>query len=133
MGDVKVLDANIVIGFLDSTNANHARAVELLRAHESEPLVMHEVTLAEVLAGPAQIDRTAAERVWASILQLGITRATTAASPLEVAQLRASTGLPIPDCLVILTAGEPAAGNPILTFDERLAIKARALGYVVAP
>lgn len=131
MGDVIVVDANVVIGFLDKTNANHARAVELLLAHESEPLVMHEVTLAEVLAGPAQIDRTAAERVWASILQLGITAAATTASPLEVAQLRASTGLPIPDCLVILAAGDPAAGNPILTFDERLAVKARALGYAV--
>lgn len=131
--DVNVVDANVVIGFLDSSNANHARSVELLQARETESLVMHEVTLAEVLAGPAQIDRAAAERVWETVLRMGITQAATGASPLEVAQLRASTGLPIPDCLVILTAGDPSAGNAILTFDERLAAKARALGYVVAP
>lgn len=130
---MNVVDANVLIGFLDHTNANHAPAVELLQAREREPLVMHEVTMAEVLAGPAQIDRAAAERVWASMLQMGIRQARTAGSPLEIAQLRASTGLPIPDCLVILTAGEPATGNPILTFDERLAAKARALGYAVAP
>ncbi|WP_206446387.1 PIN domain-containing protein [Agrococcus sp. KRD186] len=130
---MNVVDANVVVGFLDSTNANHARAVELLGARESEPLVMHEVTMAEVLAGPAQVDRAAAERVWTSMLQMGIRQAATAASPLDVAQLRASTGLPIPDCLVILTAGKPATGHPILTFDEWLAAKARALGYSVAP
>ncbi|RNI21171.1 type II toxin-antitoxin system VapC family toxin [Flexivirga caeni] len=47
------LDANVVIGFLDATNAQHARAVKLLGRFEGEPFVMHEITVAEVLAGPA--------------------------------------------------------------------------------
>lgn len=128
-----VLDANVVIGFLDRTNANHEQAVELLRECEGEPLGMHAVTIAEVLAGPAQLSRTAAQQVWAHIHDLGVTQLEAVASPLEVAVMRATTGLPIPDCLVILSAGTPAAGNAILTFDTRLAAKARDLGHVVRP
>ncbi len=133
MDGVNVLDANVVIGFLDGANANHARAVELMRAHEGEPFMMHEITIAEVLAGAAQIDRPAAEQVWSDILQMGIAQADPTATALEVALLRAATGLPIPDCLVVLAAGDPADGNAILTFDERLAAKARSLGHTVLP
>lgn len=128
-----VLDANVVIGFLDGSNANHARAVELLDALAGEPLVMHEVTQAEVLAGPAQLGAEAAERVWATILRLGVVQANPQTTPLGIARLRAVTGLPIPDCLVILSAGDAVAGNRVLTFDERLAAKARQLGYTVLP
>lgn len=128
-----VVDANVVIGFLDASNTQHERAVELLQAHASGQLTMHPVTIAEVLAGPAQMDRATAERVWASILQMGVIEAAPAATPLDVALLRATTGLPIPDCLVILSAGVPGAGNPILTFDDRLAAKARELGHAVQP
>lgn len=133
MGEVNVLDANVVIGFLDREDAHHGRAVELLAAHQDEPFSMHEVTLAEVLAGPAQVGKAAAARVWAHILQMGVGQAEPTATPLDVALLRASTGLPIPDCLVILTAGDPSAGHRILSFDERLAARARELAYTVLP
>lgn len=86
---MRVLDANVVIGFLDAANA--------------------------------------------SILQMGVVEAQPVATPLDVATLRAKTGLPIPDCPVILSAGEPSTGTAILTFDERLATEARALGYDVLP
>lgn len=128
---MNVLDANVVIGFLDRENALHERAVRLLKAHEGESFSMHPVTVAEVLAGPAQLDRANAASVWASILQMGIVDAVPDATPLDVAVMRASTGLPIPDCLVILSSGDPAYKNPIITFDERLAAKASELGYVV--
>lgn len=83
---------------------------------------------------PAEILATlAAERVWASVLQLGVIPAAPEPAPLEVAVLRAATGLPIPDCLVLLAAGEPAADHVILTFDARLAARARELGYAVQP
>lgn len=131
MGRVIVLDANVVIGVLDATNAHHARAVELIAAHENEQFVMHEVTVAEVLAGPAQTGRAAAEQVWATMLELGITTVHPNATPLEVALLRAATGLPIPDCLVILSVGKPGEDASILSFDARLAARARELGHTV--
>lgn len=130
---MRVLDANVVIGFLDAANAQHQRAVELLTADASERFVMHPATIAEVLTGPARRDRAGAARVWASILQMGVVEAQPAATPLDVATLRAKTGLPISDGLVILSAGEPSTGTAILTFDERLATEARALGYDVLP
>lgn len=141
MGRLIVLDANVVIGFLDETNAHYSRSVELLGEYEYEPWVMHEITIAEVLAGPAKTGKAAAEKVWLAIQELGIIPAQSwesqsnerqsRISPLAVATLRAQTGLPIPDCLVVLTSGDPVAGNQIMTFDERLATKAGELGYAI--
>lgn len=130
---MNVLDANVVIGFLDGANANHEQAVALLGSRLGEPLGMHEVTIAEVLAGPAQLGRAAAQQVWAAIQELGVSPLDRVASPLDVALMRSSAGLPIPDCLVILSAGPVSDANPILTFDERLASKARQMGYTVLP
>lgn len=126
-----VLDANVIIAFLDEKNVHHSRSIDLLSEYEFAPWVMHEVTLAEVLAGPAKAGTVAAEKVWAAIQELGVISAESEVSPLGVATLRAETGLPIPDCLVILTADGPDSENQIMTFDEPLAAKASELGYSV--
>lgn len=126
-----VLDANVVIAFLDERNVHHSRSIALLGECEFAPWVMHEITLAEVLAGPAKAGPDAAEKVWAAVQELGVIPAETQVSPLGVAKLRAETGLPIPGCLVILTAAGSDSESQIMTFDERLAAKASELGYSV--
>lgn len=126
-----VLDAIVVISFLDEANALHGRSVELLGENEYEPWVMHDITLAEVLAGPAKTGAEATERVWQAIQSLGVISSKSEISSTDIAMLRAQTGLPIPDCLVVLTAEEVDSGNQIMTFDERLADKAMELGYTV--
>lgn len=133
MGRVKILDANVVIAFMEDSNALHGRAVELLDLQEDEQLLMHETTMAEVLVGPAGRGDAALDRAYARLIEMQIERVGTGASPADVAKLRARTGLPIPDCLVILTAAPPDDDTTILTFDQRLAGKARELGYAVAP
>src|SRR5579883_1007836 len=49
---VIVLDASVVIAFLDSSDAHHASAVAALAAHQSEQLVLPASTYAEILVGP---------------------------------------------------------------------------------
>ncbi|MGL5853439.1 MAG: PIN domain-containing protein [Phycicoccus sp.] len=50
-------------------------------------------------------------------------------SPARLAQLRADTGLRMPDCCAILAAED--SGARIATFDDRLAAAARERGLVV--
>ena len=131
---MKVLDANVVIAFLDERNALHAAARDALALAEDEDLLLHQVTLAEVLAGPAGLSDEFAAQVLNRVIAMQIEEITHAATPMEVARLRARTGLPIPDCLVLLAAGRPDDGDTtILTFDRRLAAKGRELGYRVEP
>jgi len=135
---MKVLDANVVIAFLDEGNALHADARRVLDLGEDEQLLMHALTIAEVLSGPARAGESAARHIWSRMLELQIEEVGIDGTPLDIARMRASTGLPVPDCLVLLAAGAPGDGAPgrattILTFDRRLAAKGRELGYAIEP
>jgi toxin FitB len=70
------------------------------------------------------------ERAGAALRALGVeTVAIGAAAPAELAGLRASAGLKLPDCCVLLAAEQ--VGGGLATFDERLAAVARQRGVPV--
>lgn len=123
-----VLDASVLIAHLDATDVHHRHADELLESFAPEPLGASPITLAEVLVGPAragQLDRAAS-----AIALLDVARIDLADdAPLRLAMLRASTGLKLPDCCVLLAAER--SGGVLSTFDDRLATAAAAGGYVV--
>ena len=123
------LDASVLIAHLDGGDRHHARALSLLEANGLEPLGASPITLAETLVSPARAGRladaeTALRRLGVNELALGEN------APGRLAQLRADTGLKLPDCCVLLTARQHDAR--IASFDSDLLAAARKLGLATA-
>jgi predicted nucleic acid-binding protein len=124
---VIVLDASVLIAHLDERDAQHERAADVLLASADHPLGASAITLAEVLVGPARHERLeTAEAALRTLVVDPIPLGDDA--PARLARLRATTGLRLPDCCVIKAAQDVGASS-ILTFDDRLAREAAALGF----
>jgi len=125
------LDAGVIIGFLDASDAHHqtSRAALADALQHSDHLALAASALAESLVGPArrgepavQAVRNLVNRLPISIIPLDVEIATTAA------RLRAAhRALRLPDALVIATAIEQAADHLITT--DRKWPTAKALKY----
>lgn len=123
-----VLDASVLIAFMFEQDEHHAAAVALLRNVADRALGASPLTLAEVLVVPARLQRLdAAEQMLAD---LGVAQVPLpAGAARRLAELRAETGLKLPDCCVLLAA-QTAAGS-LATFDERLARETTSRGIEV--
>lgn len=122
------LDASALIAFLDSTDVHHERAEQALIEHAGEPLCASVVTLAATLVGPAR--RGHAGRIRAVLDELGVEAVPLRpGAEIELASLRASSELRLPDCCVLLAARQCAAS--ILSFDDRLRARAADHGLIV--
>lgn len=125
-----VLDASVLIGYLDATDAHHERAVALLTREVEEDLAANILTVAEILVAPTRsgqhgkvldiLDDLAVETLGFPI---------PAGAPVALAQLRAGTQLKMPDCCVLLSARDQKAR--LASFDERVIKSAQALGVDV--
>jgi predicted nucleic acid-binding protein len=126
---VIVLDASVLIGQLERTDAHHEDAARRLAQAGGHGLGASTITLSEVLVGAVLAERL--ELVQEALGILGVTEMplpTDAA--LRLAVLRAETGLRLPDCCVLLAAQETGMEG-VITFDDRLAAAARRLGLPV--
>jgi uncharacterized protein (DUF1330 family)/predicted nucleic acid-binding protein len=114
---VIVLDASVLIAHLDAADRHHEKATGLLEVHSAEPLGASTITLAETLVSPARAGRlVAAEQ---ALQRLGVNElAFGEEAPARLAEMRASVGLKMPDCCVLLAAQEYAAG--VASFDSDL-------------
>ncbi|MDR1440786.1 MAG: type II toxin-antitoxin system VapC family toxin [Bifidobacteriaceae bacterium] len=123
-----VLDASVLIAYLQPADAHHANAVQILKRTEPGRMLVHSITLAEVLAGPAQAGREVdLER---ALNRIGVrVAATSPDEPVALARLRATTGRKLPDCCVLLVAQH--LGAELATFDRALAEPAKRLGLTV--
>jgi len=103
---------------LDGDDGHHAAAEALLAQAIDDDLAVSSLTLADVLVVPARDGRL--EPVRSALRELVIHElpfpADTAA---QLARLRATTGLKMPDCCVLLAVEDAAAS--LAPFDERLA------------
>lgn len=125
-----VLDASVLIAHLSSVDAHHDAAMQLLLAASSESLLVHSMTLAELLVGGARIGRGA--QMHADLSASGIRLAShDEEEPLRLADLRATSGLKLSDCCVLDAAVRNAA--TLATFDRALAAAAGRLGVAVLP
>lgn len=116
-----VVDAGVLIGLLDDRDAHHKSAVAILE-REQPPYLVHSLTLAEVLVGPAKRNRE--EEVWRDLRSIGVEVADLGdGDSLTLAQLRAEHSLKMPDTCVLAAAVHH--GVPLATFDHRLAAVAR--------
>ncbi|MFT3797142.1 type II toxin-antitoxin system VapC family toxin [Microbacterium sp.] len=122
-----VLDASVIIAIADGADPHHAAALALIGAHANERLLVHRLTMAESLvrAAAAGQSRLTAQRFAAA----GVELRDELDDPLELAELRSRTGIRMPDCCVLDTAMRARA--TLATFDERLAVAARAQGVAV--
>jgi len=124
---VIVLDASVMIAILDPHDAHYSAARELFRANAAQRLAAHRLSMAESLVVAARADQTAA--VAFALAALGVGHFDEPDNPVELAELRARTGLRMPDACVLLAARRDSAS--LATFDVRLAQTARDLGVSV--
>jgi predicted nucleic acid-binding protein len=115
---VIVADASWIIALRDPDDPHHRMAVTINDATVDEVIVLHPVTFAECLVGPARLDRldTAATAMRAAFEIAEVD----ADAPLRWARLRAATSLRLPDAIVLDTALVHGA-TAILTFGRDLA------------
>ncbi|MDN5859039.1 MAG: PIN domain-containing protein [Pseudonocardia sp.] len=112
-----VLDAGVLIAYLDAEDAHHERAVTLLAREIDDEFGANSLTLAEVLVVPArdnQLDATRAVLDELEVQELPFPDDTA----VTLALLRAGTGLKMPDCCVLLAAQQHHAR--LASFDDRL-------------
>lgn len=120
-----VLDASVVIASLNPSDLHHLRATQILEEHSTADFLMHQITLAEVLVDAVRIGRGA--QLFDDLMSLGVVAHDPGANePLILAELRATTGLRMPDCCVLAVARQETL--PLATFDEQLARAAQELG-----
>jgi predicted nucleic acid-binding protein len=123
-----VVDAVTVIALLDPTDAHHADARTALAALAGSTKLIHPINLAEVLVKPAE---TGAEiTTLAALVRAGFATFTpSTAEPVTLARARAATRLKMPDACAYVTAQSTAL--PLVTFDRKLTLAARANGLTV--
>jgi predicted nucleic acid-binding protein len=125
---VIVLDASVLIAYLDDTDEHHERAVDLLAREIDQDLGVSTLTLGEVLVGPARTGRLAP--VVAAVKGLAMREIPLqAGSSARLARLRVETRLKMPDCCVLLAAESSGAG--VASFDERLAATVSTQGLTL--
>ncbi|WP_295695757.1 PIN domain-containing protein [Lapillicoccus sp.] len=123
-----VLDASVLIAYLDRDDAHHAAAESLLTGAVDDDLAVNSLSLAEVLVVPIRDGRL--DRVLAALHDLEIHEIVFPSNTaVRLAQLRASVGLKMPDCCVLLAAEEE--GATVASFDERLLAAAERRGLSI--
>jgi len=121
-----VLDASVVIAFLDPDDALHDVAVEALTEHQHDELVIPSSVYAEILVAPYRRGAEAVAEVEAFLADFAVRIETmTSTIARAAAKLRSeSRALRLPDALVLATADELEADR-VLT-GERTLRKPRA-------
>lgn len=124
-----ILDASVLIGHLDGHDGHHEQARALLTANAGTAFGASSISLAETLVAPArtgklEIARDALAHLAVKELALG------KEAPGRLAELRAETGLKLPDCCVLLAAQEH--DGTVASFDVDLSRQARNLGLTIA-
>lgn len=123
-----VLDASVLIGFLDAEDAHHRPAEDLMHSAVDEDLAANPLTLAEVLVPPAREGRL--DQVQEVLRDLEVTELALPSNVASrLARLRVETGLKMPDCCVLLSA--ESVGARLASFDRRLRAAAQRRGVPV--
>jgi len=126
---VIVLDANVVIGFLDANDPHHEASLDLLERHFVDGFGCSVLTVAEALVHPSRVDRQ--DAALASLTRIGVQRIPLDASDaIALAEVRSTYGLRMPDAVALLTAMQ--FGAELATFDAGLAAAAQQAGVALA-
>ena len=128
MAGVVTLDAGVLIALMNSQDAHHEWAVDLLKQTLHDELNMSVLTMAECLVAPERqgLGKKFAENI--AKLEIKIEPLTSEAST-HLASLRAQTNLRMPDAVALQAA--QTRGNRLATTDKTLANQAATLGVAV--
>lgn len=122
------MDASVLIAHLNPADPHHQAATEVLLAGTPGEMLVHTITMAEVLVGGVRIRQGASMRD--DLRAAGITVAPhDDGEPLRLAELRARSGLKLPDCCVLDVAIRHQAS--LATFDKVLAAEATKRGVPI--
>ena len=120
-----ILDAGVLIAFLEGGDVHHDAAMALLAREIDDDFAVSVITLAEVLLAPMRTNRV--DDVFTALRDLEVAEtALPEAAAVRLAELRAATGLKMPDCCARLAAEQRRAR--LATFDDALARAAGARG-----
>lgn len=123
------LDASVVIAHLYPGDRHHKAATAYLRASADQGFLIHSLNLAEVLVGGARVGR--GQEMLTDLEAIGIHVVDRhEGEPLRLANLRAASGLKLPDCCALDTA--LTTDSTLATFDDALAKAARQRHVTVA-
>ncbi len=123
-----ILDADVLIGYLDSDDAHHDSAVALLEREIDDEFGVSSLTMAEVLVGPTRAGRVV--DALGALRDLEVSEQPFPAdTAVKLAELRAITGLRMPDCCVLLAARELQAR--VASWDIRLLNAAKKMGLAL--
>jgi predicted nucleic acid-binding protein len=126
---VIVFDASVIIAYLDPSDSLHDKAVDLVLSTVGKRRKIHALTLAEVLTG-ARDDKTT-DKIWDSVIGKMSVEISQAPGPILLAKARRTSGLKMPDAVVLATA--TAENGLVATFDDRLKSAADAAGILYLP
>lgn len=121
-----VLDADILIGALDSSDAHHEQARRLFVAwrDQDDSLLVSVVNLSEVLIAPAA-DQQRLRAAREAVVALGVTiHSPTEAIGVDAARLRSRHPISLPDGYLLATAKH--AGTTAVSFDRKVVRVAKA-------
>jgi predicted nucleic acid-binding protein len=129
MASVIILDANVLIAYLDSEDAHHSRAVAALERYAGEGFGASVLTVAEALVHPSRHGRE--ERVTSVLNDIGLrVLPLQAEDAVPLARTRATFGVRMPDAVALHCA--MAQRGLLATFDKALTRAARSAGVAVA-
>ena len=123
------LDASVLIAHLNPADPHHHAATGILLAGTPERMLVHAINLAEVLVGGVRVGQALSMRD--DLASAGIRLAPRDDDePLRLAELRASSGLKLPDCCALDVAMRHRA--TLATFDMALTAEAVKRGVPIA-
>lgn len=123
-----VLDASVLIALFNAKDEHHSWALDFLVNASADEFFMASLNFAEALVHPVRAGL--AHELTQNVQTLGIEIVdSTASDALHLAQLRVSTGLRMPDAIVMQTALK--IEGELATADAKLATAARQNGIGV--
>ena len=112
-----VLDASVLIAYLDGEDEHHEAAEALLAREIDDDFGANPLTLAEVLVVPARDGRLDEARL--ALRELEVEELPFPGdTAIRLARVRSETGLEMPDCCVLLAAEQ--VGGRLASFDDGL-------------
>lgn len=124
-----ILDAYVLIAFLDESDTHHDRAVDLLERRFFDGFAASVLTVAEALFHPARVDRDTEARDALAAIGVRILPIEASDAPL-LAHVRNNSRVRMPDAVALHTAA--STGSELATFDESLIAAAESAGLAVA-
>ena len=124
-----VLDATVLIGFLDATDLHHDAALDLLERRFADGFAASVLTVAEALVHPTRVDRQ--DAALASLVKIDVQIIPIEASDAAaLARVGNSYRVRMPDAVALHAA--LSTGAELATFDEALTAAAETAGVRTA-